>query len=228
MDQNIRNRIHQRESRARRKTYVSSLESKIRHFEQAGVQATAELQIAARNLDQENRLLRSLLCTSFGMSNRQIGAYLDSAKKVQDSTEVNGDMSIRLAGNFSPDRPCHPNQASARSSKGSESDAKAEQPSPSPPLFPSTTRQPGAHSSPIAPSSPPSPPPRCTYPPHTSAGYPESDTIPCEEAATILASLRGLSHDSEVVNRTIWPELGCQQAGNPCFVRTITVFQLAS
>ncbi|KIW17810.1 hypothetical protein PV08_05005 [Exophiala spinifera] len=53
-----RNTLNQRASRARRKTYVSDLERKVRDFEAHGVKATEEVQRAARRVADENRLLR--------------------------------------------------------------------------------------------------------------------------------------------------------------------------
>ncbi|KAK5165226.1 uncharacterized protein LTR77_009324 [Saxophila tyrrhenica] len=54
-------RDNQRRSRARRKEYLESLEVKYRQCEQSGVQASAEIQTAARRVLDENRRLRRLL-----------------------------------------------------------------------------------------------------------------------------------------------------------------------
>ncbi|KAK5049458.1 hypothetical protein LTR84_004387 [Exophiala bonariae] len=53
-----RNTLNQRASRARRKDYVNSLESKVREYETQGVQATEEVQNAARRVAEENRVLK--------------------------------------------------------------------------------------------------------------------------------------------------------------------------
>lgn len=53
-----RNTLNQRASRARRKDYVNSLESKVREYEAQGVQATEEVQNAARRVAEENRVLK--------------------------------------------------------------------------------------------------------------------------------------------------------------------------
>lgn len=58
---NIRIRNNQRRSRARRKEYVQDLESKLRHCEQVGHEASAELQAAAQKTMAENVRLRQLL-----------------------------------------------------------------------------------------------------------------------------------------------------------------------
>jgi hypothetical protein len=48
-------------SRARRKEYLQELETKLRSFEQVGIEASSEIQSAARKVVDENRTLRSLL-----------------------------------------------------------------------------------------------------------------------------------------------------------------------
>ncbi|GAB7366906.1 hypothetical protein MBLNU230_g1459t1 [Neophaeotheca triangularis] len=54
-------RDNQRRSRARRKEYLSELENKYRVCEQTGVEASAEIQAAARRVVAENRRLKQLL-----------------------------------------------------------------------------------------------------------------------------------------------------------------------
>jgi len=74
-----RNRENQRRSRARRKDYVAGLESRIRRFEREGVQATAEVQAAARRVKEENALLRGLLALA-GVSTRRVEEYLNETR----------------------------------------------------------------------------------------------------------------------------------------------------
>ncbi|KAH7089258.1 hypothetical protein FB567DRAFT_328778 [Paraphoma chrysanthemicola] len=54
-------RDNQRRSRARRKEYLQELEAKIRSCEQVGIEASSEIQLAARKVLDENKKLRSLL-----------------------------------------------------------------------------------------------------------------------------------------------------------------------
>ncbi|PPJ56828.1 hypothetical protein CBER1_10155 [Cercospora berteroae] len=54
-------RSNQRRSRARRKEYVQELEERVRCCERQGVQATAEVQAAAKKIAAENVYLRQLL-----------------------------------------------------------------------------------------------------------------------------------------------------------------------
>ena len=54
-------RDNQRRSRARRKEYLQELEGKFRNCELLGVEASSEIQAAARRVAEENKLLRLLL-----------------------------------------------------------------------------------------------------------------------------------------------------------------------
>jgi hypothetical protein len=71
----VRIRDNQRRSRARRKEYIEDLEQRIRRFERQGVEATTEVQAAARKVAKENALLRSLL-VAHGVSHYAIDDYL--------------------------------------------------------------------------------------------------------------------------------------------------------
>jgi len=66
-------RDNQRRSRARRKEYLQELEAKYRSCEAVGVEASAEIQSAARKVLEENRRLRQLLM-QHGYNDAQIDA----------------------------------------------------------------------------------------------------------------------------------------------------------
>lgn len=66
-------RDNQRRSRARRKEYLQELEAKYRSCEAVGVEASAEIQSAARKVLDENRRLRQLLL-QHGYNDAQIDA----------------------------------------------------------------------------------------------------------------------------------------------------------
>ncbi|KAF2659149.1 hypothetical protein K491DRAFT_216333 [Lophiostoma macrostomum CBS 122681] len=68
-------RDNQRRSRARRKEYLQELEAKIRSCEQMGVEASAEMQSAARRVLEENRRLRTML-RARGVPEAEISAAL--------------------------------------------------------------------------------------------------------------------------------------------------------
>ncbi|KAL2175700.1 uncharacterized protein P884DRAFT_279172 [Thermothelomyces heterothallicus CBS 202.75] len=76
-DRRNRDRVrdNQRRSRARKREYIQELEQRLRLAEQRGVQASLELQAAARQVAEENKKLR-LLLRLHGVSDRSIDAYL--------------------------------------------------------------------------------------------------------------------------------------------------------
>ncbi|EWC44391.1 hypothetical protein DRE_01217 [Drechslerella stenobrocha 248] len=73
----VRIRNNQRRSRANRKAYVASLERKLEEYSARGIQATVEMQSAARAVATENQRLRALLC-KIGVSPDEVTAYLQS------------------------------------------------------------------------------------------------------------------------------------------------------
>lgn len=71
-------RDNQRRSRARRKEYLQELEARLRQCELQGIEASAEIQHAARRVADENRKLRGLLA-QHGIGDDNIDAYLQSS-----------------------------------------------------------------------------------------------------------------------------------------------------
>ncbi|EXJ57512.1 hypothetical protein A1O7_07860 [Cladophialophora yegresii CBS 114405] len=84
------NRINQRNLRARRKAYVQELEQRVRKLENDRIGATKEVQVAAQRVHNENRLLRALLETKFGVGAHQISKYL---AEVNSSTDIGTQVS---------------------------------------------------------------------------------------------------------------------------------------
>ncbi|KAK2044443.1 hypothetical protein LZ31DRAFT_284781 [Colletotrichum somersetense] len=72
-------RDNQRRSRARKKEYVLEIEQKLRECQSQGVEASAEVQQAARRVANENHKLRQLLHT-LGLDDRQIEQYIKAGK----------------------------------------------------------------------------------------------------------------------------------------------------
>lgn len=70
-------RDNQRRSRARRKEYLQELEARLRQCELQGIEASAEIQLAARRVADENKKLRMLLNQN-GVDDDNIEAYLQS------------------------------------------------------------------------------------------------------------------------------------------------------
>ncbi|KAF4984137.1 hypothetical protein FZEAL_604 [Fusarium zealandicum] len=73
----IRIRDNQRRSRARHKEYVEGLQRKLQDYERRGVEATLEMQQAARNVAVENSRLKILL-GYHGVSNEDVDKFLQS------------------------------------------------------------------------------------------------------------------------------------------------------
>lgn len=71
-------RDNQRRSRARRKEYLQELEARLRQCELQGIEASAEIQVAARRVADENKKLRGLLA-EHGVGAESIDAHLQSS-----------------------------------------------------------------------------------------------------------------------------------------------------
>jgi len=83
-------------SRARRKEYLQELEAKIRACEQVGIEASSEIQSAARKVVDENRKLRSLLHER-GVSETEIVMALGgSADRSYDQISTAPSLNARL------------------------------------------------------------------------------------------------------------------------------------
>ncbi|PHH92217.1 hypothetical protein CDD83_8417 [Cordyceps sp. RAO-2017] len=70
-------RDNQRRSRARRREYIKELEQRLRRYESQRSTASAEMQMAARRVDEENKQLRELL-NQYGISDHDIADFLQS------------------------------------------------------------------------------------------------------------------------------------------------------
>ncbi|RDA87585.1 hypothetical protein CP532_3967 [Ophiocordyceps camponoti-leonardi (nom. inval.)] len=75
----IRIRENQRRSRARRKEYVESMERRIQEYEKKGVEATLEMQQAARTVALENGRLR-LMLAHMGAGASDVEAFLEQLR----------------------------------------------------------------------------------------------------------------------------------------------------
>ncbi|KAK7712158.1 hypothetical protein SLS57_007834 [Botryosphaeria dothidea] len=108
-DNLARIRDNQRRSRARRKEYLQELESKYRTCEQLGVQASAEIQQAAKRVLDENRRLRALLRQK-GIPDAEIDSFAEPDPSSSSAPSETLDIMLNTR------RPCNP-----RSSCGSTS-----------------------------------------------------------------------------------------------------------
>ncbi|KAF7924469.1 hypothetical protein BELL_0750g00050 [Botrytis elliptica] len=73
-------RDNQRRSRARRKEYLQELEARLRQCELQGIEASSEIQLAARRVADENKKLRSLLA-QHGVGNEMVETYLQMSSE---------------------------------------------------------------------------------------------------------------------------------------------------
>merc|ERR1712225_217378 len=80
-------RDNQRRSRARRKEYLQELEIRLRQCELQGVEASSEIQGAARKVAEENKRLRALLSQQ-GVREDSIEVYLQTSPT--GDTEMGG------------------------------------------------------------------------------------------------------------------------------------------
>jgi hypothetical protein len=243
----MRNREVQRRSRARRKDYVEDLEKRVRQYERDGVKVTAEVQAAARKVAEENHWLHSLLA-KHGISPTKIKEHLDSSRAV--SRSLDSDTAKVSARNAQPrdrinyqgprpptgvvqssPRPSAPSivqggsgleilspPSTLESSDDEDLLYSVDNPSQGDDAQPSNTAIETLASHPISeePSASCSPCHNCQQGSATKG----ADETSCEDAARIIASMRG-HEDPEGV----WPELGCSTTRS-CTVKNITIFQM--
>ncbi|KAK7407966.1 hypothetical protein QQX98_009883 [Neonectria punicea] len=93
----IRIRDNQRRSRARHKEYVEGLQRKLQDFERRGVEATLEMQQAARNVALENSRLRMLL-GYHNVSTEEIDKFLQAFPDQSATEAAKATISQSVAG----------------------------------------------------------------------------------------------------------------------------------
>ncbi|KAM0429178.1 hypothetical protein ACHAQK_011223 [Fusarium lateritium] len=93
----VRIRDNQRRSRARHKEYVEGLQKKLQDYERRGVEATLEMQQAARNVAIENSRLKVLL-SYHGITNDDIEKFLQSFPDQPASDAAKATISQSTAG----------------------------------------------------------------------------------------------------------------------------------
>ncbi|KAF3479878.1 uncharacterized protein GIQ15_06854 [Arthroderma uncinatum] len=212
-------RENQRRSRARRKEYIQDLETRLQRYERHGVDVTIEVQAAARKVARQNAMLRSLL-NSFGLSDSKIDEYLfhaegSTAIPVPEKRPVVVPHTPTTHAVTAPPVPiCRPGGCSA-------SQKPPEVPSPDVDRAHNPVQQ--ACSGDVADTASPQVDGPGELPDPISPGgsaEPWVDNMtPCEEAARIIASMRG-NCDEEVVRA----ELGCS-SNMSCMVGNMSIFQ---
>jgi hypothetical protein len=231
-----RNTVNQRRLRERRKEYIEELETKVRTFEQQGVQATQAIQKAARVVVEENKVLRRMLA-EMSVDESRIRDYMNHELSSQGTHEGSRQTSIvvkqdvsrgqevpvrsqlpsvelppmRLAPLPTIPQLASPHQLPPLSSITSEHYPELFSQSEST-VLPRSHVGHEADQAPFIPSRP------ATTPPHVeetrrTCGIDETD---CVEAARIITSLRGGLDPEDV-----WPELGCSRTQRTSVKNTV-------
>jgi hypothetical protein len=227
------NRINQQRSRARRKDYVASLETRLRQYEREGVRVTTAVQHAARQVAEENARLKDFINT-LGFTDRDIKQYLSSPTSTvfrPARTEMATVLTTRMgnppvaksAQSSANPRPCTTLPLSPIDALVPDEGNQITIVGPDPPPRPSR----------ISSCSSSSPPSGCcsdtdtqwhpsnTTPPPDCHPIQVPNTMPCETAAALIASTRLPPPDPE----TIWPELGCSSSRRTV-VANVDLFRL--
>ncbi|KAJ9493535.1 hypothetical protein LTR99_011167 [Exophiala xenobiotica] len=267
-----RNRVNQRNFRARRQSYVKELEQRVRKLETDGISATKEVQIAAQQVNCENRLLKWLLEIQFGVSRYHIDKYLQETACHPDACTprssrqtnveyiwlgVNAPLpSLEPVAETKDDvaTPSECDPVAARSAHAREENA------PEPRMLPRFIRSPSEPVVSTIELEHVEPHPRILH--RRSAGAPGNQSVKddmahgsrpgaqlcvpssashlipcccavsegvggpwvgetsCEEAANILANLRG-----QDAHEDVWHELGCGERRS-CGVTNLSIFEL--
>ncbi|RGP60112.1 bzip transcription factor [Fusarium sporotrichioides] len=107
----VRIRDNQRRSRARHKEYVEGLQKKLQDYERRGVEATLEMQQAARSVAVENSRLKILL-GYHGITNDDVEKFLQSFPDQSVSDAAKATISQSTAGQppiaLAPKMPLQP------------------------------------------------------------------------------------------------------------------------
>jgi hypothetical protein len=241
-----RNREIQRRSRARRKDYIADLEKRVWQYQREGIKATAEVQAAARKVAEENYLLHSLLA-KHGISTEEIKEHLQGSRSTSLSLDSNAAEIVTRTGQAqnhndsqsqqpfaqtrqAPPRPAAPTARQMDSGLGLLSPTSTGEPPANNTILyvvdnslpdqtqPSKMGSESLHSA----SSfevPQGLSKRC-HACEQEAPSKGADETSCEDAARIIASMRGQDDPERV-----WPELGCSTTRS-CMVKNMTIFQM--
>lgn len=117
----IRIRDNQRRSRARHKEYVEGLQAKLQDYERRGVEATLEMQQAARNVALENSRLRMLL-GYHGVATEEVDKFLQAfpdqpATEAAKATISQAAAGLPLIASAPPKIPLQPLSRSSSTSR---------------------------------------------------------------------------------------------------------------
>ncbi|KAK6516137.1 hypothetical protein TWF506_006047 [Arthrobotrys conoides] len=198
-------RDNQRRSRANKKEYVASLEQKLAEYNARGVQATIEMQTAARAVALENERLRRLL-DEVGVSSERINSYLQSfsVSPEPQAQKLEIPQSIQCEKSPGVTQPCAGPCGGSRKS----ADERV--------LPPPNMPEPEVHE--VSPAEIfKTGPGLCSE----SGGDPTLET-PCEAAASIILQMKG--HGDR---NAIYTKFGCKSSSmTNCTIRNTDLFRI--
>lgn len=211
LDSKARNRANQRRSRQRQKDHIQSLEARLAEYEKHGAQASKAIQMAARRVADENRKLRELLA-GLGLAPGDTDAYLAGAVSVQELTVARASEAMVPESRKPELTPAHgemhvesrtaeiPSQESAieRPAQDIREVIKEAQTDEVQPVSHFHTKE-------LV---------------HKPSPQPQPDETDCEDAARIIAGMRGIGHPDDVRS-----ELGCMPGGK-CAIKNSRIFDL--
>ncbi|KAH6692459.1 hypothetical protein F5X68DRAFT_188126 [Plectosphaerella plurivora] len=216
-------RDNQRRSRARRKEYVEELQRQVQEYEKQGVQASLDIQKAARDVSIENSRLRTLL-SHRGVSAPEIDAYLRSFDGIIHADGPLSDHHVKREHSLPLPLPPAPQQHTSHRTSSLDplsvlADASTQ--------VSSTVTAPQYHEprgvktcrTPQQQQPPPPPPAQ-----HHASAYPPAASplqMSCNAAARIIADMQGHSD-----TRHARVSLGCSPYEQDCVVNNVSLFRI--
>ncbi|KAK6362640.1 hypothetical protein TWF730_000095 [Orbilia blumenaviensis] len=192
-------RDNQRRSRANKKEYVASLEQKIAEYNARGIQATIEMQAAARAVALENERLRMLL-GEVGVTPERVNSYLDSFSLSPEPQNQNQEV-------ISNPSICGNGDGATKACSGPRGPRKPKSETVLQPQPESRLRACLNETSPSL----------CSQP----SGDSNLET-PCEAAASIILQMKG-HEDAE----TLYAKFGCQGGSvGTCTIKNTDLFRI--
>lgn len=230
LDSKARNRANQRRSRQRQKDHIQSLEAKLAEYEKHGAQASKAIQIAARKVADENRRLRELLVV-LGAAPGEIEAYLAGSISMEELSVARA----RATAFTGPRDKKHrtPRQQERATAQVLETPQVPE--TPQLPEIPvredqsvalATNAQSAedsltkAQEDALPSESLDQEAKQLMSKARPSTDSPQPDETDCEDAARIIAGMRGVGHPDDVRS-----ELGCMPGGK-CHIKNSRIFDL--
>ena len=209
-------RENQRRSRARQKDYIHDLEQRVRHFENLGVQASLDLQVAARKVARENAVLWELL-RERGVAREEVETLMGCDRSNEyNAGDIVGAMDV-VSSSLELVQRASADYEHSSTDRFRTTAIVSTAPSMTEPLEKMPTHA-SFQTSLLEPD------PECEgY--TTSKDAQIDDSTSCETAAWIIARMRGQTFDDGGLEAEIQTELGCRSDDKArCSVKNAVVF----